>query len=62
MKIKNFALLVLFNPIQITFAQDLIETYHLALQNDPALKQSFYNKSSIGESKSQSIAQMLPNI
>lgn len=62
MKIKTFALIILFSPIQFAFAQDLIETYQLALQNDPILKQSFYNKSSIGESKSQSIAQMLPNI
>ncbi len=62
MKIKTFALIALFSPFQHTFAQDLIETYQLALQNDPVLKQSFYNRSSIGESKSQSIAQMLPTI
>lgn len=43
-------------------AQDLSETFQLALQNDPVLKQFYYNKFSVAESKSQSIAQMLPTI
>ncbi len=42
--------------------QDLVETYRLALENDPALKRAYYNQLAIGESKSQSIAQMLPSL
>ena len=43
-------------------AQDLAETYQLALENDPVLKQFYYSQFSVAESKSQSIAQMLPTI
>jgi len=43
-------------------AQDLAETFQLALENDPVLKQSYYSKFSVAENKSQSIAQMLPTI
>lgn len=44
------------------FAEDLMEIYRLAMQNDPDFKISAYNRSSAEEIKSQSIAQMLPNI
>jgi len=43
-------------------AQNLSETYELALQNAPALKQAQAKQSAIGESKDQSIARLLPNI
>jgi len=43
-------------------AQDLIETHKLAVQNDPILKQAYFNQYSAGESKTQSIAAMLPTI
>ncbi|MCK5829571.1 MAG: TolC family outer membrane protein [Methylococcales bacterium] len=43
-------------------AQDLVETYQLAFKNDPKLKKSYYTQFSVAESKSQSIAQMLPNL
>ena len=43
-------------------AQDLSETYELALQNDPVLKQAQANQLATGESRPQSIARLLPNI
>jgi len=45
-----------------TYAQDLIETYQLAVQNDPVLQQAYLNQYSVGETKAQSIANMLPTI
>lgn len=47
------------SPLQ---AQNLLEIYELALQNDPSIKQAQSNQLAIGESKSQSIARLLPNI
>ncbi|AMK79209.1 MULTISPECIES: TolC family outer membrane protein [Methylomonas] len=44
------------------FCQDLLETYQLAKANDPEFKSSDINKLATAEIKSQSIAQMLPNI
>lgn len=43
-------------------AQNLSEIYLLALQNSPLLKQSEANRSAIGESKDQSLAQMFPQL
>ena len=43
-------------------AQNLSQTYELALQNAPVLKQAQAKQSAIGESKDQSIAKFLPNI
>ena len=43
-------------------AQDLLKTYELALQNDPVLKEFEANRLAVGESRDQSIAQMLPDI
>lgn len=43
-------------------AQNLSQTYELALQNAPVLKQAQAKQSAIGESKDQSIARFLPNI
>lgn len=49
-------------PINWVWAEDLMEIYQLALQNDPEYKISDINQSIAGEFKSQSIAQMLPNL
>ncbi len=54
--------LLLVLSAQQTFAQDLIETYQLALENDPDFKSAYVNQFSTQEIKSQSIAQMLPNV
>ncbi len=62
MKKWSYAFLVMLMPLNSGFAQDLLETYQLALQNDPDYKASDINKLSVAEIKSQSIAQMLPNI
>jgi len=52
-------LIVFFNP---TFAMDLTGAYQLAIDNDPQLKKAYYNQYSVGESKAQSIANLLPTI
>ena len=62
MKRLSYALLAVLIPFQSGYAQDLLETYQLALQNDPDYKVSDINKLSTAEIKSQSIAQMLPNV
>lgn len=49
-------------PLNPAFADDLIQIYQQALQNDPEFKISDINQYTAKESKSQSIAQMLPNI
>ncbi|WP_235185984.1 TolC family outer membrane protein [Methylomarinum vadi] len=61
-KLKLTAALLIVCAVQPGVAQDLIETYRLALENDPEIKSAYYNQFSTGEIKSQSIAQMLPNI
>ncbi|MGZ8165178.1 MAG: TolC family outer membrane protein [Methylobacter sp.] len=60
-KLAGFIILIL-TGIPHLEAQNLLETYELALQNDPVLKQAQANQSAIGESKDQSIARFLPNI
>lgn len=60
--IKTIYSIILLLVFQTVNAQDLIETYRLAINNDPLLKQAYYNQFSVGENKSQSIAQMLPTI
>ena len=57
-----FTILLIALPIQYGFAQDLIETHQLALSNNPDLNSAYLNKYSTFEFRSQSIAQMLPNI
>ena len=47
------------SPLQ---AQDLSETFELALQNDPVLKEAQANQLATGESRPQSIARLLPNV
>lgn len=47
---------------QPAYSLDLLETYTLALANDPELKSAGFTRLSTAEIKSQSIAQMLPNI
>ncbi len=56
------ALWVALIPAKSAFSQDLLETYRLALMNDPVFKSSDINRLATAEIKSQSIAQMLPNI
>lgn len=58
------ALLAALIPLSIStgYAQDLLEIYHLALQNDPATRSADINQQATAEIKSQSIAQMLPNL
>ncbi|WKJ89097.1 TolC family outer membrane protein [Methylomonas montana] len=57
-----FTLLAVLIPAKSAFSQDLLETYQLAKANDPEFKSSDINKLTTAEIKSQSIAQMLPNI
>lgn len=53
---------LIFMPLRSGFAQDLLETYQLAVLNDPDYKSAVFNQQAISEIKSQSIAQMLPNL
>ena len=62
MKIKLFSTVIFISFVSCVNAQDLLETYSLALENDPQLKQAYFTQYSVAESKSQSIAQMLPSI
>ncbi len=60
---KRLATLLLTSlPLQIVVADDLMDIYRLAVQNDPEFKISDINQSTARESRSQSIAQMLPNL
>ncbi len=49
-------------PFKMALADDLMQIYQLAVQNDPEYKISNINQSIASELKSQSIAQMLPNV
>ncbi len=62
LKTKLAGILFLATFTGYTHAQDLVETYQLALQNDPILQQAYLNQYSVGETKTQSIANMLPTI
>lgn len=62
-QVKLSAIIVsLLTGISPLHAQNLSETFELALQNSPILKQAQAKQSAIGESKDQSIARFLPNI
>jgi len=62
MKTIFVTFLIYLSFIHQVNAQDLVETYQLALENDHILKQAYFTKLSVSENKSQSIAQMLPTI
>lgn len=49
-------------PLKAGFSQDLLETYQLALSNDPQFNSAGFNQQANTEIKSQSIAQMLPHL
>lgn len=57
-----FSLLLAASACQISHAQDLMATYQLAIENDPDLKSVQFSRSATEEIKSQSIAQMLPQV
>ncbi len=60
MKKTSISVLLLFSSA--VSAQNLLETYNLALQNDPILRRSLAKKMAVGESKDQSIARLLPSV
>jgi len=60
MKKTGLSLLLLFSSS--LSAQNLLDTYHLALQNDPVLRQSLANKMAVSENKDQSVARLLPSV
>lgn len=63
MKMRSCVFLtVFFCFLPIAHAQDLLEIYRLAVENDPVLKQAYENRLAVGESKDQSIALLLPKI
>lgn len=61
--IKPMATLMLASmALTPAYAEDLLQIYHLALENDPTYKSSNINQSAVSEVRSQSIAQMLPKL
>ena len=60
MKKTSISVLLLFSSVLP--AQNLLETYSLAVQNDPFLRQALANKMAVGETKDQSIARLLPTL
>jgi len=62
LKTKLVGIFLLATYLGSAHSQDLIDTYQLAIENDPILKQAFLTQYSVGETKSQSIAKMLPTI
>ncbi|MDO9423762.1 MAG: TolC family outer membrane protein [Methylobacter sp.] len=62
-QVKLSAIIIsLLTEISPLHAQNLSETFELAFQNAPILKQAQAQQAAIGESKDQSIARFLPNI
>ncbi|MGJ0492458.1 TolC family outer membrane protein [Methylobacter sp.] len=59
---KLFGFIIVLTGITPLKAQNLLETYDLALQNDPTLKQAQANQLATDEIRDQSIARFLPNI
>lgn len=60
--LSSFIIVFLTGISPVAYAQDLLEIYELALENDPDLKQSYASQLAIGESKDQSVANFLPNV
>jgi outer membrane protein len=60
-KLSSLTLLT-FALVTPLYAQDLSETFELALQNDPGTKQSAANLLAIAEYRPQGIARLLPTI
>lgn len=61
MKATTRALFAVLCAISIdVFAQDLLQTYELALENDPRIKQAQANLAAVGESDDQGFARLLP--
>lgn len=60
--LSGLIVILLTGLAPLVHAQDLLEIYGLALQNDPVLKQAHANRLAVGESKNQSVANFLPNI
>ncbi len=59
---KLLSLILFVSATQTATAQNLQEIYHLAIENEPEYKAAYINQFSAAESRSQSIAKMLPNI
>jgi len=62
LKTKLAGILFLATFSGSSYALDLVDSYQLAIQNDPLLKQAYFKQYSVGETKAQSIANMLPTI
>ncbi len=59
---RAFVCFILISLVPPVYPQDLLETYDMALQNDPILKQALANRNAVGTTKYLSIARMLPTI
>jgi len=61
-KTISVCLLLLFGAAPMASALDLIQTYELAVQNDPTLRQALADYESAKETRPQAKAQLLPNL
>lgn len=59
---KTYLALSLFVFALSAQAQDLLEVYDLAMQNDPAVQEAEENRNAILESRPQSLARLLPSL
>ena len=62
MKLKPLVFLTIIGYSHSAISQNLVETFQLAVDNNPQLQQAYLTQFSVGENKSQSIASMLPTI
>lgn len=53
---------LVFIELKQAYGQNLVETYQLALINNPTLNKAYFEKFTAAESRSQSIAKMLPTV
>ncbi len=63
MRIRTIPLILLFISVSPTlWAENLIEIYERALQNDPTIKQAEAKQSAAGESRTQGLARFFPTV
>lgn len=60
--IRNLALLGLSVVVPGVAADDLLDVYELALQNDPVIREAAYNRDATLQNKPLALAALLPNI
>lgn len=62
LRLRFFLSLLFLVSAVPAYCQDLLEIYHLALENDPVLKQANANQRAIAEAKNLSVANFFPTV